>query len=400
VTSSAGDRQFRDDRRVFFVGRCKNTMALLHIAFGQKGRCEMKLFEIPMVVTSLVGLGFLAGLGVPAAHADFTFGAPVDVLAALPSGDCIDCFSADGLEAYIESDRAGGQGNYDLWVYRRASVEDGWGPLENLGAVNKPAWDGFASLTGDGLELYFASGRSVGGAYGGGDLYVTKRTSRDSPWAYPTNLGPNVNTSSLDSCSSVSSDGLELYFVSNRPGGYGGLDFYVSTHATRNDPWGPAANLGPTVNSPGDEAAAALSPDGLLLLFQDNGTRPGGFGGSDLWMTQRPSRSAPWEPVVNLGPIVNTSAGDYRPCFAPDGSALYFLRDDIAYWKAPILPIVDFNADSKVDLDDLVLLFDNWGTDDTLYDIGPYAWGDGKVDIEDLKVFIAEWEKESPPAQP
>ena len=60
--------------------------------------------------------------------------------------------------------------------------------------------------------------------------------------------------------------------------------------------------------------------------------------------------------------------------------------------EAPILPIVDFNADEVVDLADLVLLIDNWGTDNTLYDIGPYAWGDGIVDIQDLKVFIEYWE--------
>ena len=59
----------------------------------------------------------------------------------------------------------------------------------------------------------------------------------------------------------------------------------------------------------------------------------------------------------------------------------------------PIIPLVDFNTDGKVALVDWVMLIDNWGTDSTLYDIGPFAWGDGKVDIEDLKVFIAEWEK-------
>ena len=90
---------------------------------------------------------------------------------------------------------------------------------------------------------------------------------------------------------------------------------------------------------------------------------------------------------------------------SPDGSALYIICDpkcDMTQWtyKAPILPIVDFNADGKVDLDDLRLLIDNWGTDKTLYDIGPYAWGDGKVDIEDLKVFITEWEKQNPPVKP
>jgi len=88
-----------------------------------------------------------------------------------------------------------------------------------------------------------------------------------------------------------------------------------------------------------------------------------------------------------------------------DGSALYVLcdpNDDMTMWtyRAPILPIMDFNADSVVDVNDLAMLIDNWGTADTLYDIGPYAWGDGVVDVEDLKVFIAEWEKENPPVQP
>jgi len=69
-------------------------------------------------------------------------------------------------------------------------------------------------------------------------------------------------------------------------------------------------------------------------------------------------------------------------------------------WQAPIIPIVDFNADGKVDLVDLVMLIDNWGTNKTLCDIGPMPWGDGKVDIEDLKVFMTYYEKENPPAQP
>jgi hypothetical protein len=133
-------------------------------------------------------------------------------------------------------------------------------------------------------------------------------------------------------------------------------------------------------------------------VFADNGTRPGGYGSGDLWMTRRASRSGDWQPPVNLGPMVNGPNFEFLPCFAPDGSALYIDRGDnstyiYSQWKAPILPIVDFNGDGKVDLDDLVLLIDNWGTDDPLYDIGPFAWGDGKVDIEDLKAFIAEWEK-------
>jgi len=234
------------------------------------------------------------------------------------------------------------------------------------------------------------------------DLYVTRRATRTSPWEAATNLGPLVNTAQGDAGPAVSPDGLELYFSSNRPGGYGKNDAYVSTRATRNDPWGAPVNLGQAVNSPGSDDVSSLSPDGLLLVFGSD--RPGGFGPQeDGYMTRRAGHSAPWRPAVNLGPVVNI--GVYNmPLMSADGSALQIVTCSANnIWtemEAPILPIVDFNSDGQVDLADLVLLIENWGTDNALYNIGPCAWGDGKVDIEDLKVFIAEWEKENPPAQP
>ncbi len=369
----------------------------------------MKLIEVPMVVTSLVGLCFLAGPEVPAARADFAFGEPAHLDTVMPfvtiADSSVECFSSDGLEMFINSTRAGGSGNYDLWVCKRASPEEAWGPPENLGpAVNSAQVDAGSSITADGLELYFFSSSRPGGS-GSGDIYVTKRVTRNSPWGPATNLGAPVNTSGGEYATSVSSDGLELYLMCGaKRGGYGSFDLWVSKRATRNDPWGDPVNLGATVNSSFTEDSPCLSPDGLLLIFQDAGKpRPGGSGGGDLWMTQRASRSASWEPVVSLGPTVNGPTGEYMPRLAPDGSALYFIRDGFPYLiKTPILPIVDFNADGNVDLDDLRLLIDidNWGTDNTLYDIGPYAWGDGVVDIEDLKVFTTEWEKANPPAQP
>jgi hypothetical protein len=104
--------------------------------------------------------------------------------------------------------------------------------------------------------------------------------------------------------------------------------------------------------------------------------------------------------------MVNNSYGDGNPVFSPDGSMLYFHSNrpggygNYDLWRVPITCIVDFNGDGKVDAADLLALVLNLGTNQTLYDIGPYAWGDGKVDIEDVKVFIAEWEKANPPAQP
>jgi Tol biopolymer transport system component len=367
----------------------------------------MKSFQIPMLSMSLLGLCLLSGLDAPPARADFTFGTPVNIQSTFPSlapapDEFIDWFSADGLEVYFNSRRSGGQGGSDLWVYKRASVEDGWGPPENLGPiVNSASTDWGASVTVDGLELYFASNRP--GGYGEQDIYVTKRATRTSPWGPATTLGPKVNGSFRDQWPMVSPDGLELYVCSNRPGGLGESDLYVSKRATTQDPWGDPVNLGPAVNGPFPEIISRLSPDGLLLFFES--PRPGGFGPwGDGYVARRASRSAPWQPAVNLGPIVNATPFNW-PVGCPDGSALYILgdpKDDGGNWtyKAPILPIVDFNGDKKVDLTDLVMMIQNWGTNKTLYDIGPYAWGDGKVDIEDLKVFMTYYEKENPPAQP
>ncbi len=202
----------------------------------------------------------------------------------------------------------------------------------------------------------------------------------------------------------ISPDGLELYFQSWRPGGYGDADIYVTRRATQKEPWAAAVNLGPVVNSAYAESDASLSADGLALFF--SGTyfgpvRPGGHGGSDMWMTRRASRSDPWQPPVNLIPPVNSSLHEIVPRISPDGSTLYFCtqsQDGIfENWQAPIIPVVDFNGDRKVDLVDLVMLIDDWGTNKTLCDIGPMPWGDGKVDIEDLKVFMTYYEKENPP---
>jgi Tol biopolymer transport system component/tetratricopeptide (TPR) repeat protein len=346
-----------DSELVFSAERPVNKIPVFSIAFGQKGRWERKLFEIPMVVTSLVGLGFLAGLDAPA-RADFTFGAPVNIKSTFPSlnpapYEFINCFSADGLEVYFNSPRSGGQGGLDLWVYKRASVEDGWGPPENLGPmVNTASNDWGASITGDGLELYFFSNRPGGYSSSAlSDLYVTKRATRTSPWGPATNLGPKVNGSFRNNWPTVSADGLELYFSSNRPGGYGGSDLYVSMRATTNDPWGDPVNVGSAVNSPSGELVPSLTPDGLLMFFHSS--RPGGVGQwGDGYVARRASRSAPWQPAANLGPIVNATAFNW-PVGCPDGSALYILgdpKDDGGNYtyKAPILPTVDFNADRKV----------------------------------------------------
>ena len=383
---------------VLTVAERAHEIPLLCIAFGQKGRWEMRLFEIPMYVASLLGLGLLSGLDGPAARADFTFGEPVRVETVIPTidpvHDSIDCFSYDGLEIYVESDRPGGYGGVDSWVIRRASTEDDWGPPELLGVgINSPENDGMASISADGLTLYFFSYNRPGG-YGHYDIYMATRPTKNDPWGPATNLGPKINTSAGDGEPWISPDGLELYVHSWRPGGYGRADIYVAKRATQSDPWGEAVNLGPVVNSEYDVQYPSLSPDGLWLLFCDGpfyAPAPGGFGGSDLWMARRESLASSWQAPVNLGRVVNGPGGEYAPRISPDGRTLYFwaMRDGtFGNWQAPIIPIVDFNGDGKLDAKDMAVLGDNWGQNKSVCDVGPFPWGDGVVNEKDLSVFL------------
>lgn len=174
-----------------------------------------------------------------------------------PSGEAVECISADGLEMYVSSDRPGGQGQWDLWVARRPTTDADWGPPENLGAViNTAVGDELASISADGLTLYFDSDRP--GGYGSSDIWITTRATKNDPWGPPVNMGPKINSSAGDACPCISTDGLELYFGSYRAAGYGRCDIYVARRATQNDPWGDPVNLGPVVNSSNEEIFLSL----------------------------------------------------------------------------------------------------------------------------------------------
>jgi WD40 repeat protein len=346
-----------------------------------------------------IAIGIAMFSGDQQAKADFVFGEPVDLrpgLSVLTSDvDIIDCFSADGLEIYMSSYRPGGYGDADLYVARRASIDHDWEPPENLGSqVNTSVEDSCSSISSDGLTLYFSSDRP--GGSGGYDVYMTTRATRNDPWGPATNLGPTVNSSATDGEAAIAPNGLELYFESRRAGGQGEHDIYVVRRQAEDEPWGPPENLGPVVNTAYREQSLSLLPDGLLLLFSDHPRfgvpRPGGHGGADMWMTRRASLADPWQAPVNLGPQVNGSGADAAPRISPDGSALYFVtrRPDGGYdnLQAPIIPIVDFDGDGLVDSVDIDIMIDCWGTDDSLCDIGPMPWGDGVVDVEDLIVLV------------
>jgi len=373
-------------------------------------------YRMKMVLVGIVSFVVL-GYGV-SVKADFTFGEPTLFGEPVNSSEIeyFNCISSDGLEVYIEKpDRWGIQsGNWDLYVSTRATTNDPWSIPESLGpTVNGPIIDAYASLSSDDLELYFSGFRPGAGGHGRQDIWVTTRDSKDSDWSTPINLGPPINTSMQDMTPWIAQDGLELYFSSNRPGGYGVIDIWVATRATQNDEWDEPVNLGPPVNTTAGEYYPCLSPDGLLLFFSDYDNlsyriRPGGHGRSDIWMTRRKSIADPWEEPVNLGSDISTIAYDCQPRLSPDGTVLYFTssRPDLSVYfqntdiyQAPIIPIVDFNGDKIVDADDMCIMVDHWGEDYPLCDIGPMPWGDGVVDVEDLIVLAEHLFEEFPLAQ-
>jgi Tol biopolymer transport system component len=246
-------------------------------------------------------------------------------------------------------------------------------------------------ISTDGLSLFFDSGRS--GGYGNTDIYITTRDTKEDEWGPPVNIGPTVNSSYNDNAPSISADGLELFFHSSRPGGIGDQDIWVATRATTEDDWEPAINLGSTVNSSSFDAGACISTDGLSLFFMS--WRNGGYGDIDVWLTTRSTKEDPWGESVNIGPSVNLSYRDATPFISADGSTLFFSSQrpgeygssDI--WQASMDPIVDLNIDGIVDAADMCVIVNNWGTDNPLCDIGPMPWGDGIVDVQDL-IILAE----------
>jgi ankyrin repeat protein/beta-lactamase regulating signal transducer with metallopeptidase domain len=264
------------------------------------------------------------------ASADRIFGNPTNLGSPVNSfaDDYGPNISADELELYFSSYRPDGLGKDDLWVTTRRTKADSWGDPVNLGpTVNSPAGDGAPCISADGLSLYFSSDRP--GEHGGQDLWMSTRKTKTAPWGKPVNIGPTVNSEAHEIAPSISSDGLELYFSSHsqhpesaRPGGSGGIDLWVTTRKTNHDHWGEPVNLGPIVNSSFGDSSLSISGDGLSLYF--NSDRPGGSGVGDLWVTTRKSKSEPWSTPVNVGPTVNSGGWDVNPNISRDGSILYF----------------------------------------------------------------------------
>jgi outer membrane protein OmpA-like peptidoglycan-associated protein len=172
-------------------------------------------------------------------------------------------------------------------------------PLRFDYPVNTPGNEGTVSVRQDGRTMLFTACNRPD-SKGGCDIYLAVRTGE--VWEKPYNLGYPVNTRYWESTPFLAADGLTLYFSSNRPGGRGGMDLWKSS--LKNDgSWTEPVNLGPVINTEGNEIAPFMLPEGTNLYFASDG-HPG-MGGFDLFRSGV-SGKAGWEIPVNLGYPVNT----------------------------------------------------------------------------------------------
>jgi len=185
------------------------------------------------------------------------------------------------------------------------------------GELNRQPSKGGTNMAADGDGLFFA-GNFGGTGYGDFDIYMCYATPEG--WSEPYNLGSAVNSEFWESSPAVSPDKQTLYFSSNRTGGYGGKDIYMSKRRP-NGSWDLAVNLGSIVNSAADDLAPYIHADNQTLYFTSAG-HPG-YGGSDLYIT-RLGPGGEWSIPENLGYPINTINDDGSLIVAANGTTAYF----------------------------------------------------------------------------
>lgn len=188
--------------------------------------------------------------------------------------------------------------------------------IRSVSPLNSSDNDFAPLLLGNGRMLYFTSDRD-------GDQNIYSAVQGAGNWEQVQKLGPELNSSGDEGGVTITPDGHWMVFTAcDREDGLGDCDLYIAEYVGGG--WRNVKNLGPNVNSPAWDSQPAISPDGLMLFFTSE--RPGGEGGTDLWMTRR-AHGGEWNPAVNLGRTVNTVGDELAPHIAPDNATLYFSSD-------------------------------------------------------------------------
>ena len=222
--------------------------------------------------------------------------------------------TVDGLELYFSSDRPGGQGEFDLYLCRRKSLDDDWGPAENLGQiVNSIAIDKGAFVTSDGLSMYFNSDRS-----GVMDMYVCRRASKEATWSAPEHFSSPINSVSKDMEPTLSQDGLTMMFVSTRALGF---KLFITQRESIDGKWSSPENL-PWLNSAAWQGAPCILADatGSTVIYHSQ---------EGLKVASRADANEVFAISEKL-PGTEILGRPMAPSLWKDGRTLHYRRNDLA----------------------------------------------------------------------
>ena len=230
--------------------------------------------------------------------------------------------SPDGKFFYFSSKRKGAMGGqkdnfgeyYDDIYFTQFSNNKWAKPKKMASKINTTNSDVANCITSDGKQFYFA--RQRGGAY---DIFVSN-LSKKNKWLPPERLGININSKENDIWAYVTADGNTMLFSSDRLGGYGGYDIYMSEKLSTGE-WGKPINLGSEINTANDEICPVLMPDGTLY-FSSNGHET--MGGYDVFESVI-SEDGLWSKPENMGCPLNTPNDDFNFMpVTPDGKTAYY----------------------------------------------------------------------------
>jgi tetratricopeptide (TPR) repeat protein len=212
--------------------------------------------------------------------------------------------------------------NNDEDFYESNFINNQWTSAKPIGGkINTNFNEGAQNISQDGEILVF-TGCNYPEGQGSCDLYISHRTKNGS-WSEAENMGPLINTDFWETSPSLSPDKRDLYFSSTQSGGYGGSDLWVS-HRMSNGKWGRPVNLGPELNTAGNEGSAFIHADNQTLYFNSNG-HPG-YGTTDLYLSRKQNDST-WSIPQNLGYPVNTIDDEGSLIVASDGKTSYYASD-------------------------------------------------------------------------
>jgi len=201
----------------------------------------------------------------------------------------------------------------DIFIsYRQDST---WSIAQSIGKpINTDGNEASVGISPDGQEILIYKDDN-----GDGNIYST--TLNGDTWSTPIKLNENINSKYWEPSAFISADGHTIYFVSDRPGGFGGRDIYTSEKSDNGD-WGKAKNMGSIINTKYDEEAPFIHPDGVTLFFSSNGHKT--MGGFDIFYSSLAYNGTKWLKPVNVGYPVNSPEDDVFYVVSPDKTKAYY----------------------------------------------------------------------------